>query len=55
MNENIYTVEQVAEKLNTHIQTVRSLLNKGEIKGYKKLRKWYILHSDLLKYIKSEN
>ncbi len=54
MNDVIYTVEEVAQKLNANVQTIRGLLNKGEMKGYKKLRKWYVLHSDLLTYITSE-
>lgn len=52
MNEEFYTVEQVAEKLNCHPRTVRELIKGNELKAAKKLRKWYVLHSDLLEYIK---
>ena len=54
MAEDFYTVEQVAEKLNCHPRTVRDLIKNDEIKASKKLRKWYVLHSDLLEYIKSK-
>ncbi len=53
MNEEIYTVEQVANKLNCHPRTVRELIKKKELKASKKIRKWYVLHSDLLGYITS--
>jgi excisionase family DNA binding protein len=54
MAEQFYTIEQVAERLNCNPRTARDLIKENKLKGYKKLRKWYVLHSDLLEYIKSE-
>ena len=50
--DKIYTLEQAAEALNANTQVLRKKIKEGEIKAYKRLRKWYILHSDLVEYIK---
>ena len=52
--DNFYTVDEAAEKLNSSEQTIRRLINSGELKATKKLRKWYIFHNDLVNFIKSE-
>jgi len=51
--DSIYTAEKVAEILNAHIRTIRKKLKAGSLKGYKKMGKWYVLHSDLIAFIKS--
>lgn len=51
-DDKIYTLEQAAEVLNANVQVLRKKIKGGEIKAYKRLRKWYILHSDLVEYIK---
>jgi hypothetical protein len=53
--EKFYTVEAAAELLNSNIQSVRRLINSDKLKGFKKLGKWYIFHSDILEYLKSDN
>ena len=54
MNENIYTVEQVMEILKVGERTILDALRDGSLKGYKKLRRWYVLHSDLITFIKAQ-
>lgn len=53
-NEQFYTTEQAAALLSCNIRVLRDKLSAGEIKGYKKLKKWYIFHSDLVGWIKGE-
>jgi excisionase family DNA binding protein len=48
----IYTTEQAAEILNSTAVTVRQLIKDGKLKAFFKLRKYYILHSDLVDYLK---
>lgn len=50
-SENFYNVAQASEKLGCNERVLRGKLGKGEIKGYKRMNKWYILHSDLIEYI----
>lgn len=52
MKEEVYTVESAAVLLNSNIQTVRRLIKEGELKAVKKLNKYFILHSDILEYLK---
>ncbi len=51
-NELFYTAERAAELLGLSERVVTEKLKGGIIKGYKK-SKWYVLHSDILEYIKS--
>ena len=50
--KEIYTVQEAAEVLNSNPRTVRELIKNGDLKAYFKLRKYYILHNDLINYIK---
>ena len=50
--KEFYTTEEVAELLNSNVQTVRNLIKTKQLKAYFKLRKYYVLHSDLVNYIK---
>ena len=49
--QDIYTLKQVCNLLEVKERSVGDALRNGELKGYKKLNKWYILKSDLLAYI----
>ena len=55
MNDKIYTVDEVATALHTNVQTVYKLLQGGFLGGHKKLRKWYVLHSDIIDYLKAKD
>lgn len=50
--KEFYTVEEAAELLNSSPRTVRELIKTKQLKAYFKLRKYYILHTDLINYIK---
>jgi excisionase family DNA binding protein len=50
-----YTARSAAELLECSKQTVQRLCNRGELRAYKRLRKWYILQTDLIAYIKQAN
>ena len=47
----IYTVPQLAKALEVSERTIRDLLRKKTIKGYKKLNKWFVLHADLINWL----
>ena len=54
MNEpNFYTLDEAAEKLGVNREYLRKRIAKGEIKGYKRFSKWFVLHSDLLAYLQT--
>lgn len=53
--EQVYTIETAAELLKCNDRVLRENVRSGLIKGYKKLGKWYLLHSDIIKFITSES
>ena len=50
----IYNLDNLSTLLNCNKKTLQRLCAKGEIKAYKKLRKWYVLENDLIAWIKKE-
>jgi len=56
MVENeIYTLEKVAEKLDVSERYIRDQISNSELKAFKRGRRFYILHSDLVGFIQSGN
>ena len=53
-NMKLYTLQEVAELLGIHYQTVRKLIQNGELKA-KKIGKGYIVTSENLKQYVSNN
>jgi excisionase family DNA binding protein len=51
--QNLYTVEQVAEKFEVHPETVRKLARAGELSGKKIGNSWRFSDEDLSKFIES--
>lgn len=49
--EEIFTVQQVANKLNMHVQTIREYIKRGDIKARKIGRKYIITQEDLNSFI----
>lgn len=47
-----YTIEEVAEKLRMHPESVRRLIRQGKIKASKGGNKWLISPNDLEKYLR---
>lgn len=49
--EDFYTAAEVAEKLGCTKKILEAKLRAGEIIGSKRLGKWFILRSDLIRFI----
>ena len=49
--EEIFTVQQVANKLNMHVQTIREYIKRGDIKARKIGRKYIITQEELNNFI----
>jgi hypothetical protein len=49
---NIYNLDVLSTLLNCNKKTLQRLCATGELKAYKKLRKWYVLENDLIEWIK---
>lgn len=47
---DLYSVEELADKLNLAERTVRKLLREGEIKGRKLGKRWYVSGEWLREY-----
>ena len=52
IEEEILDAEKVAEVLNSSKKVIERELREGKMIGYKRLSKWFILKSDLVKYIR---
>ena len=50
---DFYTLEKVAEKLEVTERYVRDQIANGELKAFKRGKRFYILHSDLIKFIET--
>lgn len=48
-----YSVDQAADFLQIHPDTLKTRARTGEIKGYKPGRRWVFLEEDLMAYLKS--
>ena len=56
MIENeIYTLEKVAEKLDVSERYIRDQISNGDLKAFKRGRRFYILHTDLVNFVQSGN
>jgi hypothetical protein len=51
-NDYINDLSGLSERLNCSVKTLQKLCATGELKAYKKLRKWYVLENDLIEWIK---
>lgn len=52
-NEQIYTIDQVADKLKVSERYIRDNINRKELKAFKRGKRMYILHSDLVEWIRN--
>ena len=52
--KDIIRVDEAADLLSKHPDTVRTLLRKGELPGRKIGREWIMLKSELEKYLRKE-
>jgi excisionase family DNA binding protein len=52
-DKDFYLIEQASQKLGVTVRYVRDAINDGELKGYKRGKRFYVLHTDLMEYVKS--
>ena len=52
IEEEIFDAEKVAEILNSSKKVIERELRERKMTGYKRLNKWFVLKSDLVKYIR---
>ncbi len=52
IEEEIFDAEKVAEILNSSKKVIERELREGKMTGYKRLNKWFVLKSDLVRYIR---
>jgi hypothetical protein len=50
---DILTLERAAMVLDCNMFVLAKRLKTGEIRGYKRARRWYLLHEDLVTWVKS--
>lgn len=55
MQDEIWTVEEVAERWKVSQNTVRSMLQRGEIQGLKIRMNWRIYLSEILRYEREQD
>jgi len=53
--EEIYTIKQVAEKIQLQEKTVREWLRTGKMKGVKLGRIWRIREQDLIQFLEDRS
>jgi excisionase family DNA binding protein len=51
--ESIYTVKELATKLEVSERTISDAIKDGRLKGYKQFKKWYVTQSQLLEFLSS--
>ena len=51
MNEDFYTIEQAAEKMQVSERYLGDCIRNKTLKAHKQGKRFYILHSDLLQFI----
>lgn len=50
----LYTVEELAEKLDVGTPTIRRYLREGRLKGRKLAKRWYVSEENLKEYFNPE-
>ena len=53
VDNDFYTLEKAALKLEVTERYIRDQIANGELKAFKRGKRFYILHSDLVKFIES--
>ena len=52
-NDQIYTIDELALKLKVSERFIRDNISNKKLKAYKRGKRKFILHSDLVKWIRS--
>ena len=50
--EKIYTITEAAEYLHASERYIRDCINSGELNAYRRGKRAYILHTDLVEFIR---
>jgi excisionase family DNA binding protein len=53
MKNEVYTVAQLADKLEVSERTISDAIRDGRLKGYKQFKRWYVTHDQLLIFLAS--
>ena len=53
VNDDFYTLEMTATKLEVTERYVRDQIANGSLRAYKRGKRFYILHSELIEFIKN--
>ena len=53
MKNEVYTVAELAAKLDVSERTIANAIREGKLKGYKHFKKWYITHEQLLAFLET--
>jgi excisionase family DNA binding protein len=51
--DDFYTLEKASDKLEVTERYVRDQIANGELKAFKRGKRFYILHSDLIEFVKT--
>lgn len=51
--QDFYTIGQAAEKMQVNERFIRDAISNGKLKAYKQGKRQYILHSDLIDFIRA--
>lgn len=53
MINQVYTVAELATKLEVTERTLSNCIREGKLKGYKQFKRWYITHEQLLAFLET--
>ena len=53
ISEDFYTLEMTATKLEVTERYVRDQIANGSLKAYKRGKRFYVLHSDLIDFVRN--
>jgi len=54
LGEKAYRLKHIAHNIDRSIETIRRHVRSGELKAYKNGGEYYVVESDLIKYLKGE-
>jgi|GEM_PF-3991902 len=55
IDTDFYTVLDASQKTGFSERYIREVINSGLLKAFKTGRRWFILHTELIEFIKSES
>lgn len=54
LGEKAYRIKHIANNLGRNVETIRRHVRTGKLKAYRNGGEYFVIESDLLKYIKGE-